>query len=226
MKGKDEVITEILPVHEFDAERFVFMATRSGKVKKVCLQDFSRPRSNGIIALGLAEDDSLVSASLTDGNNDVMLISSAGKAIRFHESAVRPMGRTAAGVRGMTIKADQRLIASIVVDPNATLLTATERGYGQRTALTDYRVSGRGGQGVIAIQVNERNGAVIGASQVSSNHEVLLISDRGTMVRIPMHEVSVIGRNTQGVRLINLSNGEKLVALESVLEDVDVESEA
>ena len=221
---KGEVITEILPVHEFTEDRFVFMATRAGKVKKVCLQDFSRPRSNGIIALGLNDDDTLVSAAITNGDNDIMLISSAGKAIRFHESAVRVMGRTASGMRGMTLKEQQKLIALLVVDPSATLLTATEHGYGQRTALEDYRVTGRGGQGVIAIQVSERNGAVIGAAQVGGNHEVLLISNRGTMVRIPMSEVSVIGRNTQGVRLINLSNEEKLVALESVLQDVEIDA--
>ena len=216
---KSEVITEILPVHQFDEERFVLMATRMGKVKKVRLVDFSRPRSNGIIALGLNDGDVLVSAALTKGDNDVMLVSTEGKAIRFHESGVRAMGRTAAGVRGMTLKAEQNVIAMLIVDPAATLLAATERGYGQRTSLDDYRVSGRGGQGVIAIQVSERNGKVIGAVQVGQDHEALLISNRGTMVRIPMDEVSVIGRNTQGVRLINLSGDERLVALEAVLDD-------
>jgi DNA gyrase subunit A len=214
-----EVITEILPVHEFDEKRFVFMVTRLGKVKKVSLADFSRPRSNGIIALDLIDGDTLIGAAITVGDNDIMLISSAGKAIRFHEAAVRAMGRTAAGMRGMSLDSNQEIISLLIVDPEATLLTATANGYGQRTSMSDYRISGRGGKGVIAIQVSSRNGAVIGAAQVNQNHEALLISNKGTMVRIPMNEVSVIGRNTQGVRLINLGSDEKLVALESVLED-------
>ncbi len=213
---ENEVITAILPVTAFSPDHYVLMATRQGTVKKVPLTEFSRPRANGIIALDLSEGDQLVGVSLTDGEREVMLLTDAGKAIRVHEREIRAMGRTAHGVRGIRLQKDQNLIALIVVQPGATLLTATENGYGQRTDLEDYRPIGRGGQGVIAIQVNERNGKVISAAQVVDGDEALLISDRGTLVRIRVSDISVIGRNTQGVRLINLITGEHLVGLERV----------
>lgn len=211
-----EHITAILPVKEFDETHFVVMATALGKIKKVSLTEFSKARSSGKIATDLQEGDRLVGVALTDGERDIMLLTNSGKAIRFHEEAVRPMGRTAAGVRGIKMKDNQQVIALILPREGGTILTATENGYGQRTAVDAYRPIGRGGQGVMAIQVSERNGAVIGAVQVFDDEEILLISDRGTMVRIPVDEVSVIGRNTQGMRLIRLSNDEKLVALEGV----------
>lgn len=213
---KDERISTILPVREYSKEQFIFMATEFGTVKKVPLTEFERQRSNGKIACELNEGDRLIGAEITNGDKDVMLMSSSGKAIRFHEENVRPMGRSARGVRGIKLQKEQRVISLIVVDENKTLLSATENGYGQRTSLSDYRAIGRGGQGVIAIQVNERNGQVVGATQVAEDEEVLLISDGGTMVRTRVSEVSVIGRNTQGVRLIHLGNGEKLVSLEAV----------
>ena len=213
--GPDEKISAILPVSEFDDDHFVFMVTSKGTVKKVALSDFSKPRSNGKIALELIEGDSLVGVDLTDGERDIMLVADSGKAIRFHESTVRPMGRTAKGVKGIQIGNDQNVIALIIVNDNGTLLTATENGYGQRTALDSYRPIGRGGQGVRAIQVTARNGKVVAADQVQDNDELLMISDRGTMVRICVDEISVIGRNTQGVRLIQLSAGEQLVGLEA-----------
>ncbi len=225
---KNETISAIMAVQEFSEDRFVFMATSYGTVKRVALSQFARPRNGGIIALGLDEGDSLIGAALTDGEHDIMLFSNIGKVIRFAESNVRAMGRTARGVRGMKLAKGQKAIALIVAQDQGAILTATEAGYGKRTAIDEYRKSGRGGQGVISIQVNDRNGNVVGASLVNEEDEVILISDQGTLVRIPVSEVSVIGRNTQGVRLINLSTGEKLVGLNVVLpEDEDkAETEA
>lgn len=213
---KDEQISAILPVKKFEADHYVFMATQQGYVKKVALSDFARVRTSGKIALELNEGDCLIGAGITNGQHEVMLVSDAGKAIRFPESAVRPMGRTARGVHGIKLQAEQKVMTLIIVDERCTLLTATNNGYGQRTSLGDYRAIGRGGQGVRAIQVNERNGKVVAATQVYDDDEVLLISDQGTLVRIRVAEVSVIGRNTQGVRLIQLSPGEHLVGIESV----------
>jgi DNA gyrase subunit A len=213
---ENEKISAILPVKEFSEDRFVFMATEKGTVKKVPLSEFARQRSNGKIALELNDDDGLVGVGITDGNKDVMLLSDAGKAIRFHEEQVRPMGRGARGVRGIRLSAKQKVISLVIVEENATILTATENGYGQRTDVEAYRPMGRGGKGVIAIQVNKRNGAVVAASQVAPEDEALLITSGGTLVRIRVNEISVIGRNTQGVRLISLSEQEKLVGMEAV----------
>ena len=188
-------------------------------MKKVPLTEFSRQRSNGKIALELSEGDRLIGVDITDGNCDIMLLSSAGKAIRFKESDVRPMGRTARGVRGIKLADDQRLISLIIPEDDCTILTATENGYGQRTSLDAYRAIGRGGQGVQAIQASDRNGAVVGACQVADDDEALLITTKGTMVRISVKEISVIGRNTQGVRLIRLSEGEHLVGIEPVVDN-------
>ncbi len=217
----DERINAITAVSEFDPNKFVFMATAFGTVKKVNLTDFSRPRNSGIIALELIEGDQLVTAAITDGKQDVMLFSDDGKAIRFDEEDVRPMGRTARGVRGMKLKTDSKIISCVIVaqaDETAAILTATENGYGKRTMIADYRKIGRGGLGVISIQVTERNGAVVGAIRVSEEDEVMLISDGGTLVRTRVAEVSIIGRNTQGVRLISLSNDEKLCGLQRIEE--------
>jgi DNA gyrase subunit A len=217
----DERITAILPIKEYREDQFVFMATRHGIVKKVMLEQFSRPRTSGIIAVDLADDDRLVGVGLTDGEQDVMLFSDAGKVIRFHESAVRAMGRTARGVRGIKLTSDQRVIALQVVQPEGAILTATEHGYGKRTQISEYRLTGRGGQGVIAIQVNERNGRVVNATQVQPEDEIMLITNRGTLVRTRVDEVSMVGRNTQGVRLINLSAQESLVGLQRIEEISD-----
>jgi DNA gyrase subunit A len=211
-----EKISAILPIREYSDDKFVFMATSFGTVKKVGLNEFSRPRSNGIIALELNENDRLIGVAITHGTQDVMLFTSAGKAIRFTEEEVRCMGRTARGVRGVKLPKDEKVISLVVVSPLGDILSATENGYGKRTAFEEYRVTGRGGQGVISIQVNERNGKVIGACQVKSEDEVMLISNKGTLVRLPVSEISLIGRNTQGVRLINLSNEEMLVGFEKV----------
>ena len=223
--SENEKITAVLPIKDFAAPHFVFMATSLGTVKKVALAEFSRPRSNGIIAIDLEEKEVLVGADLTTGQSDVMLFSDAGKVIRFPEVKVRQMGRTAHGVRGITLQDDQRLISLVVVKENGTILTATENGYGKRTVLEDYRITGRGGQGVISIQISERNGKVVTAQQVNDQDEVFLISDGGTMVRTRVSEISCVGRNTQGVRLINLAEGEKLVSLEKVAESMDTSGE-
>ena len=213
-----ERITAVLPIKEFDPQLFVLMATRRGIVKKTSLAEFSRPRASGIIAVDLDVDDSLVGVVLTDGTRDVMLVSSDGKAIRFTEQEVRPMGRVAHGVRGLRLIEGQTVIALIPVDPARTILLATENGYGKQTRVDEFPVHGRGGQGVIAIQTSARNGQVIGAAAVAPDEEIMLISDGGTLVRTPVEGVSVVGRNTQGVRLITLGEGEKLVGMEPIAE--------
>jgi len=212
----NERINAVLPIRVYDEEHFVFMATSSGTVKKTPLTAFSNQRAGGIIALDLRDDNLLVDVALTDGSKDIMLMASSGKAIRFNESNVRAMGRTAAGVRGIRMKDDERLISLIVVDEEAAILTATELGYGKRTATTEYACKGRGGQGVISIQTSDRNGSVVGAVQVSESDEFMMISDAGTLIRTSVEEVRVMGRNTQGVRLIRLSENEKLVELERI----------
>ena len=214
--ASEEQISAILPVKHFAGDHFVFMATQQGLVKKVALSDFAKVRVSGKVALELNEGDWLIGAGITNGSQEIMLVTDAGKAIRFPESTVRAMGRTARGVRGIKLLANQKVMTLIIVDERCTLLTATSNGYGQRTNLADYRAIGRGGQGVRAIQVNERNGKVVAATQVYDEDEVLLISDQGTLVRIRVSEVSVIGRNTQGVRLIQLAEAEQLVGLESI----------
>ena len=217
-----ERINAVLPVREYSEDLFVFMATAQGTVKKTALSDFSRPRSNGIIAVDLRDDDYLVNVQITDGHKDVMLFSNAGKAIRFGEGDVRPMGRTACGVRGIRLTPGQKVIAMLIVD-EGTVLTATENGYGKRTPVSDYPVHGRGGQGVISIQGSERNGDVVGAVLVRDEDEIMLISNGGTLVRTRVNEISSMGRNTQGVRLINLHSEEKLVGVERVVEEQDEE---
>ena len=215
-----ERINAILPVREYPDDKFVFMATAQGTVKKTPLSDFSRPRSNGIIAVDLRDDDYLINVSLTDGESDVMLFSNAGKAIRFKESDVRAMGRTACGVRGIRLQPGQSVIALIIVN-DGFVLTATESGYGKRTKIDGYPSHKRGGQGVISIQGSERNGEVVGAVLVDEEDEIMLISNGGILVRTRVSEISTLGRNTQGVRLIKVQEGEKLVGLERIVEVQD-----
>lgn len=215
---KDEKINAILPLREYAENQFIVMATSNGTVKKTKLTDFSRPRSTGLIALDLVEGDKLIGVEITNGSQDIMLFSNEGKVIRFEEDLVRAVGRTARGVRGMKLKPGQKVISLLVVQPGGAILTATENGYGKRTEIEEYRTTGRGGQGVISIQVSERNGAVVSACQVFDGDEVMLISGGGTAVRTTVNEISVVGRNTQGVRLINLSEGEKLVGVEPIKE--------
>ena len=210
-----EKINALLPVKQFDEEHFVFMATSHGTVKKTPLASFSRPRASGIIAVDLRDNDRLVGVALTDGQREIILCTSGGKAIRFHEDEVRPMGRDAAGVRGVRLGLNQELIALIVVG-EGLVLTASENGYGKLTPLDDFPRHGRGGQGVIALQTTDRNGATVAALQVTAGQEIMMISSTGTLVRTPVDEVSVVGRNTQGVRLIRLAEGERLSGIERV----------
>ncbi|MGD2054113.1 MAG: DNA gyrase subunit A [Gammaproteobacteria bacterium] len=212
----DERINAVLPVREYDENHFVFMATSSGTVKKTALTSFSRPRVSGIKAIELRNSDRLVDVVITDGSRHIMLLSNAGKAIRFSETDVREMGRTAAGVRGMRLGSDQRVISMIMADDQGSILTATEHGFGKRTPVAQYPVKGRGGQGVISIQANERNGKVVGAVQVRDDDETMLITNSGTLVRIAVSDISEMGRNTQGVRLIRLSKDEKLAEIEKI----------
>src|SRR2546422_6516039 len=214
-----EKITAVVPVKEFDQEHYVFMATAHGTVKKTPLDEFSRPRPSGIIAVGLEEGDYLVGAALTDGKYDVMLFSSEGKAVRFEEADVRPMGRQATGVRGMRLGDGQRVVCMLAANNESKgVLTATENGFGKRTALGEYPRHGRGGQGVIAIQTSERNGNVVGAVLVDDHDEVMLISTGGVLIRTNVSQIREQGRSTQGVTLISLSDGEKLAGLERIEE--------
>lgn len=221
-----ERINAVLPIREYAEDRFVFFATASGTVKKTPLKDFSRPRLSGIIAIELREGDQLVGVELTGGDQDVLLFTSAGKAIRFNETDVRPMGRTAVGVRGVKLGKGQKVI-SLIIASQGDVLTATENGYGKRTPIDEYPRHGRGGQGVISIQTTERNGPVVGAELVQPGDEVMLITTSGTLVRTPVDDISVMGRNTQGVRLISLGQGEKLSGIERIvnMQDEDAEGE-
>ncbi|MCG8066477.1 MAG: DNA gyrase subunit A [Candidatus Thiodiazotropha taylori] len=219
----EEQINAILPVRDYQEDRYVFMATSSGTVKKTSLEAFSRPRANGIIAVDLRDGDKLVGVSVTDGEQDIMLFSSSGKAVRFSEANVRPMGRTACGVRGIRLESEHKLV-SLIVASEGDVLTVTENGYGKRTAIEEYPIHGRGGQGVISIQTSDRNGNVVGAVQVTDEDEVMMITDGGTLVRNRVAEVSQMGRNTQGVIMIRLSNEEKLIGIERV-ENLDGETD-
>jgi len=222
---ENERISAILPIREYSEDKHVFMATSFGTVKKVALTDFMRPRSSGIIALELDEGDKLIGVDITDGTRDIMLFSNSGKAVRFSEEDVRSMGRTARGVRGIKLQPKQKMISLIVLKPGGYILTATQNGYGKRTEIDEFMQQGRGGQGVIAIQTSERNGEVIGAVQVFDNDQLMLISNGGTLVRTRVEEISVVGRNTQGVRLISLSEGELLIGIQRI-EEVEGAMEA
>lgn len=223
--AQEERISTILPVKEFDDNRFVFMATAQGTVKKTRLSAFSRPRSTGLIALDIVEGDRLIGAALTEGQDDVMLVTSAGKAIRFHEGDVREMGRTARGVRGVKLDGSAAVISLIIPQETGMVLTASENGYGKKTAASEFPLRGRGGMGVIAMQCTERNGNLAGAVQVLDGDDVMLISDLGTMVRTRTSEISELGRNTQGVRLIRVAEGEKLTGIARIEEPEEEESE-
>ena len=242
-----ERITAILPVREYQDDKYVFMATANGTVKKTALSAYSRPRSSGLIAINLNDDNELIGVALTDGTNEIMLFSDAGKVVRFKEAeesqvtdeegnvvldengnpeikfkGVRPMGRTATGVRGIKLNEGGKVVSLIVPNPTGHILTTTENGYGKRTPLADYSSKSRATQGVISIKVSERNGKVVGAVQVDDNDEIMLISNRGTLVRTPVSGVSIVGRNTQGVTLIKTRDDEKIVALQRIEEIKDV----
>lgn len=214
-----EKINAILPVKAFDENRYIFMATSFGTVKKTSLSEFSRPRTSGIIAIGLDDGDYLIGVALTEGKSDVMLFSDAGKAVRFDENDVRPMGRGARGVRGMKLAKGQKVISLLVAESEElAVLTATENGYGKRTLISEYTRHGRGTQGMIAIKTSERNGKVVAARLVRQDDEIMLITTGGVLIRTRVKEVREMSRSTQGVTLINLDKGEKLAGLERVVE--------
>ncbi|MDG1199409.1 MAG: DNA gyrase subunit A [Porticoccaceae bacterium] len=213
-----ERISSILPVEEYSADKYVLMATANGTVKKTSLDQYSRPRSVGLRAVDLVDGDHLVGTAIIDDESDVMLLSSEGKAVRFASTDARPMGRVSKGVRGMRLPEEHRVISMVVPEVDGFLLTVCENGYGKRTTVDEFPTKGRGGKGMIAIQASERNGPLVGACQLFSGDEIMLISDQGTMVRTRGDEVSVVGRNTQGVRIIRLKEGENLVSLARIAE--------
>ncbi|AOJ61960.1 DNA gyrase subunit A [Burkholderia ubonensis] len=222
-----EKINVVLPVKEFSADKFVFMATSLGTVKKTPLEAFSRPMKKGIIAVGLDDGDFLIGASITDGAHDVMLFSDAGKAVRFDENDVRPMGREARGVRGMQLEDGQQVIAMLVAgSEEQSVLTATENGYGKRTPIIEYTRHGRGTKGMIAIQTSERNGKVVAATLVDAEDQIMLITTAGVLIRTRVSEIREMGRATQGVTLISLDEGTKLSGLQQIAEAEDGDGEA
>lgn len=223
--GEGERITSILPVSEYTEGSFIFMATAYGTVKKTALTDFARQRSVGLRALELEEGDVLVGTAVTTGDCDVMLFSTAGKAVRFNENDVRAMGRTAKGVRGIRMDDGQRLISLIIPQEGGRILSVSENGYGKRTNISEYATKGRGNKGMIFMQASDRNGAMVGAVQVFEGDELMMISDQGTMVRTRTDEISILGRNTQGVRVIRLKEGEHVVGVERIDEPDDIEYE-
>ena len=222
----DERINAILPIREFKDDEYILMVAESGTVKKTLIKEFEKPRSSGKIAIDLREGDQLVGVDVTDGQKDIMLFASSGKVASFHESDVRPMGRTASGVRGMRLKDGEQIISLIISQPG-TVLTLTENGYGKRTKIEEYPIHKRGGQGVIAMQTSDRNGVLVGAVLVDDNDEIMLITDGGTLVRTRTNEISVLGRNTQGVRVIRPGKNEKVIGLDRIafLESEEVDED-
>jgi DNA gyrase subunit A len=218
-----ERINAILPVREYEENKYVFMATANGTVKKTALTEYSRPRSNGIIAVNLNDGDRLIGVGITDGNSEIMLFSDDGKVVRFTEDQVRGMGRTATGVRGIKLREGGSVVSLIIPNGEGPVLTVTENGYGKRTALSEYPAKSRATQGVVSIKVSERNGLVVGAVQVNELDEIMMISNKGTLVRTRVNEVSEVGRNTQGVILIRTADNEKVVGVEKIDEIQDAE---
>lgn len=216
--AEGESIHAFLPVREYQEDKYILMATAKGLVKKTSLSQYSRPRNDGIIAIDLVEGDRLVGVALTDGQREVLLFTDGGRVIRFPEQKVRSMGRVARGVRGVRLLGEQQVISLIIAEPSGEILTASENGYGKRTPIEEHRITGRGGQGVVAIKTSERNGRVVSATQVFPGDEVMLISNRGTLVRTRADEIRSAGRNSQGVRLIRLNEGETLVGLQRVVD--------
>ncbi len=214
----DEKIAAILPVRSFEEGKYIVMATRNGYIKKTSLMDYSRPRAGGIRALTIDKDDELIAARVTDGSQEILLGARKGKAIRFKEQAVRPMGRTARGVRGMSVGKDDEIIGMETIGEGATIMTVTENGFGKRTNTEEYRVQGRGGMGIITIKTTQRNGNVIGMKQVTNADDVMLITNHGKIIRMKIKGISTIGRNTQGVKLINVEDGEKVVGVARLAE--------
>jgi DNA gyrase subunit A len=231
--AEGEVVQTMLPVRSFGNDdvsgHYILLCTRNGLIKKTSLNSFANPRKAGIIAINLTDGDELIAVGRTNGDNEIILATRAGKSIRFPEDQVRPMGRSAAGVRGVALNHEDKVVGMEILSPDATILTVTENGYGKRTPLDNYRVQRRGGQGIIAIRTNERNGQVVGIAQVVERDELMLITSGGKVLRCPVNTISTMGRATQGVRVMNLDEGEVIVSVEPVADagvDPDLEAEA
>jgi DNA gyrase subunit A len=216
--AEGERVQATLPVRDFATDEYVLLCTRKGVIKKTRLDAYSNPRRGGIIAINLDADDELIAACRTNGQQEVIIASSRGKSIRFPEEQVRPMGRTAAGVRGMSLLESDRVVGMEILSPGARVLTVTQKGYGKRTPLEDYRLQRRGGQGVITIRTTDRNGEVVSVAQVIDDDEVMLITDAGKVLRAKVSGISTMGRATQGVRVMKLAVGEKLVSMARLAE--------
>jgi DNA gyrase subunit A len=215
--SQEEKITSVVPVREFTEGRFVVMATRQGKIKKTPLTAFNKPRKGGIIAVTLGEGDTLIGSVLSDGDDQICMATAEGKAIRFKEKNIRPMGRSAQGVKGITLGKKDEVVGMVKTDPEGTLLTVTQRGYGKRTEFESYRLQSRGGRGVINLKVVEKNGKVVGIKTVRDQNEIMLLSMQGMVVRVAVNGISKVGRATQGVRVIRLKSSDKLTAVANVV---------
>jgi DNA gyrase subunit A len=216
-----EQLTSVLVTKDFPENQFVFFATKKGVVKRTDLSAFENMRASGLIALGIEDGDSLVAAKITDGTKDILLSTAEGKSIRFPESEVRSMGRAAYGVKGIALEEQDEVVGADLVEPGTTILTVTENGYGKRTEESEYRIQGRGGKGIIDIKTTERNGKVVGVAQAGDNAEVMLVTNGGMLIRMRVKEISVIGRNTQGVRLISLESADEKVTGISRLPEIE-----
>ncbi len=222
---KEDQIAAMLPVRSFSESQFVMLATRKGQVKKTSLSAFSHPRRNGIIAIGVPEDDVLIEAKITDGSHDVILATSNGQAIRFPEDKVRPMGRTAYGVRGINLEHDDYVVGMVTLNRDSTLLVVSEKGLGKRSSVEEYRVTNRGGKGIITLRSTPKTGKLVTIKEVVDDDEMILITQQGLIIRIALSGVKVIGRNTSGVKLINLNKGDKVVDVARIVPDEDDDQE-
>jgi DNA gyrase subunit A len=220
----NDKIAAFCSVKNFEQDNYVFLATRRGIVKKTRLEAFANPRTTGIIALGVEEGDSVIGAVLTSGDDEIFLATRDGKSIRFRENDVRPMGRSAYGVKGIVLEKEDALVSLAVVDPKGTVLSVTSNGFGKRTAIEEYRLQSRGGRGIINVRTTERNGFVVGSSFVAGDEGVMLISGKGMIIRLETAEIATIGRSTQGVRLIHLEEGDQVVSVARLAERDDEEN--
>ena len=218
-------MAEIVPVREFDDNRYLVQVTQKGQIKKTALSAYSRPRKGGIIAMNVVEDDQLIAAVITEGKDEIMIATKNGQAVRFQEEKVRAMGRNSQGVRGVSLQDDDVVVGMVVVKDEDILLTICANGYGKRTPVSDYRLTNRGGKGVINIKTTERNGPVVSLMRVMEDNDVVIITQNGILIRQPIVDVSIIGRNTQGVRLINLDEGDRVIDVARVEKEDDEEIE-
>jgi DNA gyrase subunit A len=219
-------VAEIVPVREFDDNRYLIQVTQKGQIKKTALSAYSRPRKGGIIGMKVVEDDHLIAAAITEGNDEVIIVTKNGQAVRFQEGKVRSMGRNSQGVRGVSLQGDDEVVGMVVVKDDDVLLTICANGYGKRTPVSDYRLTNRGGKGVINIKTTERNGPVVSVMDVTEDNDVVIITQNGILIRQSIRDVSIIGRNTQGVRLINLDDGDRVIDVARVEKEDDVDEEA